>query len=209
MNLKKFILYENSKFLILNKPAGLLVHSGKTYGNYLCNDNHDLLKLLLFNRGTFKLYHRLDKDTSGCILVIKADMCFDLIKNVRNVYHCVVFGLFKSSIIINVPIKVGTFCFFFSKTLIIPLKYLKNKYTVLKIIPLTGRKHQIRVHLSSLKYPIIGDDKYGNFQINRYFYELGLYRLFLHKSCLSFEISGKLYMINAPYDNMFQFLLSV
>lgn len=214
LSLRQFILFENNDFLILNKPSGIAVHSGSSlFTGYSLTRQKSLVDFLHSNKTEKKnkvfLAHRLDCETSGCILFVKSSSVFTVLHSIKNIYYCIVFGLFKKSVIINIPVKNKSLYFFLTKTIIIPVKYIRNKYTLLKIIPLTGRKHQIRTHLASLNYSIIGDDKYGNYNLNRYFYKIGLCRLFLHKSYLSFNIRNELYLFNAPYDKMFQILISL
>ena len=164
LSLKQFILYENNDFLILNKPSGISAHSGgDLFSGHNIQQKKSLLDLLSFEKiGTtvrkFKLFHRLDCETSGCILIIKTISFFNSIFCLQNVYHCIVYGLFKEAIVINIPIKKIDLCFFSTRTIIIPMRYIRNKYTILKVIPLSGRKHQILLHLSSINYPIFGDD---------------------------------------------------
>lgn len=214
LNLRQFILFENNNFLILNKPSGIVVHSGSAlFTGYSLIKRKSLINFLYESRiekeNNFFLAHRLDCETSGCILFVKSVNVLNMLYSIKNIYYCIVFGLFKKSVIINMPVRNKNLYFFLTKTIVIPIKYIRNKYTLLKVVPLTGRKHQIRTHLASLNYPIIGDDKYGDFNLNQYFYNIGLCRLFLHKSYLSFNIDEKLCLFYAPYDKMFQILISL
>ena len=176
------VIYEDNDIIVINKPKGMVVHpaNGNPDGT-LVNAVMNLCKDSLSGIGGELrpgIVHRLDKDTSGAIIVAKNDKAHialsEQLKNheVKKTYLALVRGIIKENeATINMPIarskkdrkkmdvdKDG-------KEAITHFKVLgryKNKYTLLQINLETGRTHQIRVHLSHIGYPIIGDEVYSN-----------------------------------------------
>ena len=176
------VIYEDNDIIVINKPKGMVVHpaNGNPDGT-LVNAVMNLCKDSLSGIGGEirpGIVHRLDKDTSGAIIVSKNDKAHialsEQLKNheVKKTYIALVRGIIKENeATINMPIarskkdrkkmdvdKDG-------KEAITHFKVLgryKNKYTLLQINLETGRTHQIRVHLSHIGYPIIGDEVYSN-----------------------------------------------
>ena len=176
------VIYEDNDIIVINKPKGMVVHpaNGNPDGT-LVNAVMNLCKNSLSGIGGEirpGIVHRLDKDTSGAIIVAKNDKAHinlsQQLKNheVKKTYLALVRGIIKENeATINMPIarskkdrkkmdvdKEG-------KEAITHFKVLgryKNKYTLLQINLETGRTHQIRVHLSHIGYPIIGDEVYSN-----------------------------------------------
>lgn len=176
------VIYEDKDIILINKPKGMVVHpaNGNPDGT-LVNAVMSLCKDSLSGIGGEirpGIVHRLDKDTSGAIIVAKNDKAHinlsEQLKNheVKKTYLALVRGIIKENeATINIPIarskkdrkkmavdKEG-------KEAITHFKVLgryKNKYTLLQINLETGRTHQIRVHLSYIGYPIIGDEVYSN-----------------------------------------------
>lgn len=224
------ILYEDKNFLAVYKPAGVLVH-----GTQLRMQNAELrikestlVDFLIKKYPEIKtvgddpktrpgIVHRLDKDTSGVILIARNQKYFEYLKNlfqtgqIKKTYLALVYG--KVS-----PVRNGASNGVEPKTGIIEkpiflkpgttkrtvhegkmekpaiteykvIKFLKLKdddkekiFSLLKIFPKTGRTHQIRIHLSSIGHPIVGDTFYGH-KTN----PLGLTRQFLHAESLEFS----------------------
>ncbi len=173
-----------------------------------------------------ELVHRIDKDTSGILLLAKNKNILCKLHNdfknrkIKKEYISLVHGYFSKKyckvenyIYKN---KFNKFIFFninkgkFSKTLFSINKYFK-KYTLLSIKPITGRNHQIRLHISSLGYNIVGDKKYGNKYLDKlFFYKFKIIRLFLHSYKLLFihpYYNKKMYLY-AKLDNNFIFILN-
>ena len=176
------VIYEDNDIIVINKPKGMVVHPANgnpdgTLVNAVMNLCEDSLSGI---GGEIRpgIVHRLDKDTSGAIIVAKNDKAHialsEQLKNheVKKTYIALVRGIIKENeATINMPIarskkdrkkmdvdKDG-------KEAITHFKVLgryKNKYTLLQINLETGRTHQIRVHLSHIGYPIIGDEVYSN-----------------------------------------------
>ncbi len=175
------IIYEDKFLLVVNKPAGMVTHPApKNYKDTLVN-------VLLYHtnnlsnvNGELKpgIVHRLDKETSGLLVVAKTDTIHRNLANqfknrqvVRKYIGIVKDGVEFDEGKIDKPIgrltsdrtKLGI-SFIKSKHAVTYYKVLKrkNEYSVLEIIPETGRTHQIRVHLYSIGHPILGDIKYGS-----------------------------------------------
>ena len=176
------VIYEDNDIIVINKPKGMVVHPANgnpdgTLVNAVMNKCKDSLSGI---GGEIRpgIVHRLDKDTSGAIIVAKNDKAHialsEQLKNheIKKTYLALVRGIIKENeATINMPIarskkdrkkmdvdKDG-------KEAITHFKVLgryKNKYTLLQINLETGRTHQIRVHLSHIGYPIIGDEVYSN-----------------------------------------------
>ena len=199
------IIYEDKNIIIINKPAGLLVHPSphekkKTLVNALLDYTNDLSGIGGVKRPG--IVHRLDKNTSGAIVVAKDDKSHrNLIKQFKNretkkIYKAVVKGKFKyKSGKINAPIgrdpnnrtKMAVTKKNSKKSITHFEVIEKNSdYSYLKLKIETGRTHQIRVHLAYLGYPILGDSKYSkNDQKEKLDYDLK--RQLLHSFNLGFS----------------------
>ena len=176
------VIYEDNDIIVINKTKGMVVHpaNGNPDGT-LVNAVMNLCKDSLSGIGGEirpGIVHRLDKDTSGAIIVAKNDKAHialsEQLKNheIKKTYLALVRGIIKENeATINMPIarskkdrkkmdvdKDGKEAITHFKVL---ARY-KNKYTLLQINLETGRTHQIRVHLSHIGYPIIGDEVYSN-----------------------------------------------
>ncbi|GAB0175119.1 MAG: RluA family pseudouridine synthase [Candidatus Altimarinota bacterium] len=218
------VLYEDSNILIVNKPYGMNVHPGdhKSQEVSLIELVHDYLGKS-YNSLSFKpsLVHRIDRDTSGCIIIAKEKRSLEKLLldlqsgEIRKVYHALVLG--------NLDKKHGTI----DKKLIrienakdeakvqvhedglkavthfrVLKEGIKEKYSLVECEIETGRTHQIRVHLSSLGYPILGDKAYGNAKENSFARrEYKIHRQMLHAFSLTFlhPITRKSIHIEAPY----------
>lgn len=175
------IIYEDSDIIVVNKPKGMVVHpaNGNPDGT-LVNAIMAICKDSLSGIGGEirpGIVHRIDKDTSGLLIVAKNDNAHvkmsEQIKNheVKKTYIALVRGVFKENeAIIDMPIGRSTSdrkkmaVNKNGKNAITHIKVLKrfDKYTLLQVNIETGRTHQIRVHLSHIGYPIVGDYTYSN-----------------------------------------------
>ncbi|WP_353096490.1 RluA family pseudouridine synthase [Tissierella praeacuta] len=189
------ILYEDSNVILINKPAGILSHgASKEFEENVV----DSMISYLIEKGDFvpriqktftpSICNRLDRNTSGIIIGAKnyetLKSINEAIKNskIRRFYKTIVKGNIKKEFIVEGylskdedknRVTVHEEDFEGSKkitTIVKPLKS-ENGYSLLEIELITGRTHQIRGHLSSLGYPVIGDRKYGNKEINKKFNE--------------------------------------
>lgn len=177
--LEKIRVYEDEEILVVNKPKGMIVHKGN--GNFEEITLSDILEFNYNNlpgeEGRKGIVHRLDKDTTGLMIIAKTEKAMkNLIldfkeKSIIKKYVCIVRGEVKEdNFTIKLPIgrdlknrhkmcisKDG-------KEAITKVKkiWTKNGITKLEVELLTGRTHQIRVHMAYLGYPIIGDNIYSN-----------------------------------------------
>ena len=192
LKIKDWIIYEDTNVLFVNKPRGLLVQKSAPQDEsldqlvieYLMATNH-------YNPNIEKGFvpgpaHRLDRNTSGIVAFGKSHdaltMLFDLFKDhdlINKHYLALVVGnVEKDKDIITAPLKKDeknnkVVVAKDGKSAETVYKVLKrfNGYTLLDVTLLTGRTHQIRVHMSYINHPIVGDAKYGNFAINKEFKE--------------------------------------
>jgi len=224
-NIPLEILYEDNDIIVVNKPKGMVVHPAN--GNLdltLVNAIMAICKNSLSGIGGEirpGIVHRLDKNTSGCIIIAKNDKAHINLSNqlknheIKKTYIALVRGIInETQATINMPIardkidrkkmtvdKAG-------KTAITHFKVLErfqNKYTLLEINLETGRTHQIRVHLSYIGFPIIGDDVYSNGK-NKW----NIVGQCLHAKSLDFvhPITGKKLHIEAELPKYFKEILN-
>lgn len=177
--LEKIRVYEDEDILVINKPKGMIVHKGN--GNFKEITLSDVLEFnyndLPGEEGRKGIVHRLDKDTTGLIVVAKTKESMNNLildfkeRNIIKKYVCIVRGEIKEeSFTIKLPIARNLknrhkMCICKDgKEAITKVKkiWVKNGMTKLEIELLTGRTHQIRVHMAYLGYPIIGDNIYSN-----------------------------------------------
>ncbi len=194
INLNLKILYEDNDYSVLSKPSGLAVQGGSKI-------NLSLLNHLTYLYKTPFLVHRLDKDTSGVIIVaknLKASQEFMKIMTDRKIVK-VYLALLKNkidkkSLRVSSPINGKE-----AETLF-KVKKFYNTASLVEARIFTGRKHQIRIHASHIGNPIAGDKKYGDFKWNRGLVSFGLKRIFLHAHYIKFlnPISGKIIEVEDP-----------
>lgn len=194
------ILHEDDDFLVVNKPAGMAVHggSGLSYGVI------EGLRAIRPQAKFLELVHRLDRETSGCLLIAKKRsalkhlhelFCED--HQVKKVYVALLTGVWaRKSLLVDAPLKKnilqsGERMVKVAKdgkparTEFRRLRKFANA-TLVEAHLFTGRTHQIRVHALSIAHPIAGDERYGSEALNAGLRQLGLKRLFLHASELAF-----------------------
>ena len=211
------IIHENQDFLVINKPAGLAVHSGT-------NVKYDVISSLrkLKNNSNLAPVNRLDRNTSGCMLISKnyqsakdLGKCFKL-GTVKKMYTALLSGkLSKNIITVDLALKSdkrkrngGVFVDSSGKNSLSTFHVKKyfSSCTLVNVSIQTGRTHQIRVHASSMNHPICGDTKYGDKSINTEFRNIGLSRIFLHSTDLSFNYK-KQYSFKSPLpDDLSNFI---
>lgn len=214
------IIYEDDDIIVVNKPKGMVVHpaNGNPDGT-LVNAIMAICKDSLSGIGGEirpGIVHRLDKDTSGLLIVAKNDKAHvnmsEQIKNheVKKTYIALVRGVVKENEA-TIDMPIGRSTSYRKKMAVIKtgrnavthIKVLKryNKYTLLQVNIETGRTHQIRVHLSHIGYPIVGDYTYSNGKN-----EFGVVGQCLHAKCLEFKhpITGAEMKLEAPLPKYFE-----
>jgi 23S rRNA pseudouridine955/2504/2580 synthase len=207
------VIYEDPAVLVIDKSSGVAVHggSGVSYGVI------ESLRAARPEAKMLELAHRLDRDTSGLLLVAKKRSALvELHRQLRDgevekIYIAAVKGVparkhFDISDALHkyvnakgerrVAVREG------GMEAVTRVKVLDsaNGISLLQLRLLTGRTHQIRVHLAHAGYPVLGDDKYGDFELNRALARQGVKRLFLHARRLAFvqPASGQKLRLEAP-----------
>ena len=220
--LEQQIIFEDNYLLILNKPSGIAVHggSGLNFGVI------EALRALRPDARFLELVHRLDRDTSGILLVAKKRSALRhlheqlRIKTVQKDYLALVRGQWQSHCkVVQAPLLKNELA---SGERIVRVSEqgkpsetrfaIEERYpnaTLIKASPVTGRTHQIRVHTQYAGHPIALDDKYGDKEFDSQMRELGLNRLFLHAFSIKFEHpnTGEILRINAPLDEKMKGIL--
>ncbi|AJC48291.1 RluA family pseudouridine synthase [Allofrancisella guangzhouensis] len=223
--LEEIILYETDDYIVVNKPSGIAVHGGSGLNSGLV----ERLRQLRPQARRLDLVHRLDKETSGCVLLAKKHNSlvyfFDLFKQrkIDKIYYAIVHGLWDKSInridlplkrtetkdgqrIVKVDKKEGKTAI----TNILSVEHLSEEYSLLKIKLETGRTHQIRVHCKVRGHPIVADKKYGFIDKDEKLAKQGIDKLLLHASKLEFfdEKQQQKITIEANLDERFNKFLS-
>ena len=216
------VVLENDEFAVINKPPFISTLQDR-------NSQTNILSLAKKNWTEAKVCHRLDKETSGLLIIAKSESCYKEFSNlftkreVHKLYYAVVDGrheledeevdlpLFSSSNKSRVDYESGKP----SVTLVSTVNIFKN-HSLLACMPFTGRMHQIRVHLAAIGFPICGDSIYGgrpiylskikrNFKIRKSEEEQPLMsRLSLHAYALKFSFAGQEFSVKAEYPKDFR-----
>ncbi len=221
--LESMILFEDEVLIVLNKPAGMAVHggSGLSFGVI------EGLRALRPDARFLELVHRLDRDTSGCLLIAKKRSALKSLheqlrlKTMRKQYSALVRGQWQAHVkVVNAPLLKNVLQ---SGERIVRVNsegkpsetrfHILKRYadaTLVEASPITGRTHQIRVHTLHAGHPIACDDKYGEPQFDALMRELGLQRLFLHASRLTFQhpVDHRELTMEAPLDPHLQQVLN-
>jgi 23S rRNA pseudouridine955/2504/2580 synthase len=218
------LLFEDDELMVLNKLAGLPVHGGTGVKLGLI----EALRALRPELPALELVHRLDKGTSGCIVLAKSGKARKGLtsafreREVEKVYHALVAGKWPKQIsrvdasLNRQAARGGERKVEISedgkeaRTDFRILKQFANA-TLVEARPLTGRTHQIRVHAAMVGCPLIGDEKYNSTDSNALFSRMGIKRLCLHSAEVAFPHpqTGKIQNIKADYDEAFKRALEV
>jgi 23S rRNA pseudouridine955/2504/2580 synthase len=213
LSLLSRILFEDEGILVVNKPAGMAVHGGSGLDWGLI----DALRLARPELKRLELVHRLDRETSGCLLLAKSALALRALHQdlregqVDKAYLALAKG----------PWDLGR------RRVSVPLKRsvlrggerlvevdAEGKQAVTRFEPTTlfpgaalltvgietGRTHQIRVHAAHLGHPLAGDRRYGDRRFNRNMRALGIRRLFLHAHQLGWRLGGRFFDVSAPLE---------
>lgn len=229
------LIFVNDEFIVINKPAGLIVHGAKhitepSLTDALVKDFPEVAKVG-DDPERPGLMHRLDKLASGLMVIARTQDSFDNLKKqfqkreVEKIYTALVYGkLTPDDGEINFPIDRSAKGF---KMAALPLtkdgesndegrkaisefSVIKKfiNYTLLRVKIKTGRTHQIRVHLAAYGYPIVGDDLYGTSKTKIKNKKLNTQRIFLVATDLSFkDLAGQIHRFQTELPNEFKELL--
>jgi len=220
-SLENHVLFEDKRILVINKPSGIAVHGGSGI-------SHGVIELLRESRPEIRdlsLVHRLDRETSGCLVLAKRRSALRELHErfrqgtVEKNYLALVAGDWQfGEHLVDAPLlvqhrkngerhvvvsdggKAARTLFRLSRTF--------GRYSLLQCQPETGRTHQIRVHALHAGHPLAGDDRYGDAEVNTAAAKLGLKRLFLHAQSIAFpDDSGNELHFTAPLpDDLDRFL---
>jgi 23S rRNA pseudouridine955/2504/2580 synthase len=221
--LSNSILFEDEGLLILNKPSGIAVHggSGLSYGVI------EALRVLYPNVPFLELVHRLDRDTSGCLMIAKKRSTLrrlhELLRTgaMNKRYLALVKGRWQGgSRTVNASLRKNTLQSGERMVSVdedgkeaISIFQPHTVYAEASLMHVTlihGRTHQIRVHAKYINHPVAGDEKYGDDAFNHYMQSKGCKRLFLHAYSIAFQIpeTGQKINISAPLSEDLQLILA-
>ncbi|MCK9990743.1 MAG: RluA family pseudouridine synthase [Rugosibacter sp.] len=191
------IVFEDDAMIIVNKPAGVAVHggSGVSFGVI------EQLRRARPEARLLELAHRLDRDTSGLLIVAKKRSALTRLHDqfregaIAKRYLALVKGVWRNPLQhVRAPLlkyltdggerRVSVDPEGKESHSIVRLQKQWRDFSLVEVELKTGRTHQIRVHLAHLGYPIAGDDKYGDFALNKALQKMGLKRMFLHAARL-------------------------
>lgn len=211
VNLNLEVIYEDEHLAVINKPKGLVVHPASSYQGITLVSGllYQFDKLSTINgENRPGIIHRLDKDTSGLLIIAKSDLAHKrLVKKLANreitrKYYAITYGNFETTYgTINMPIRrdpknrLKMAIVKEGRESLTHFKVLEQypNHSLLELELITGRTHQLRVHLSAIKHPILGDELYGPRKVygNSGQYLLAYYLKFVHpitKKDLEFKL---------------------
>ncbi len=220
--LRDAIVFEDERFLVLNKPCGVAVHGGSGVSVGVI----ETLRHLMPDERQLELVHRLDRDTSGCLMISKKRSALRVLhelmreNRVDKRYLALVAGSWRKGIQrVDQPLKKNTLQ---GGERIVRVDaegrpsqtvfHRQERFadaTLVEVELLTGRTHQIRVHSAWLGSPVLGDQKYGDDERNKVMKDIGLRRLFLHAYQLKLRWPGERQerVIQAPLPDELQQVL--
>jgi 23S rRNA pseudouridine955/2504/2580 synthase len=217
------VIFENDELLVVNKPSGIAVHGGSGLSFGLI----EVLRAARPEARFLELVHRLDRDTSGLVMVAKKRSTLRFLQDelrrreVHKHYHALVSGHWADGVsevaepllryeMANGERRVRVDAD--GKPSLTRYRVLDTwpGYSLVEASPVTGRTHQIRVHCAYAGHPIAGDDKYMDAASQRVFRRLGGNRLMLHARSLQFRLPGgeQWLQLEAPYDEAFTQVLA-
>lgn len=207
------VVYEDEAIVVVDKPAGKAVHggSGVSYGVI------EQLRAQRPEARMLELAHRLDRETSGLLIVAKKRSALKALHDMQRAgaiekrYLTLVAGQWKNRL---QHVKLPLYKYLAAdgerrvrvsdegkpSHSIVRLVRNLGRFSLLEVELKTGRTHQIRVHLTHLGFPLAGDDKYGDFALNKALEGEGLRRMFLHAERLRFAhpLGGEPLDLHAP-----------
>lgn len=219
-SLSKQLVFEDRLFLVLNKPSGLASHGGSGIELGAIERLRQLRP-----QDNLELVHRLDRDTSGILLLARKHSALRAVQEkirlgqVRKRYLALLVGRMPKPLInVDAPLRKSILrggermvaVDASGKPSRSQFRLIEQYpgYAYVEVLIDTGRTHQIRVHSQHLGLPVAGDDKYGDSQANKALRGLGLRRLFLHAAELQFTLESGPYAFSAPLPEDLQAFLS-
>ncbi|MGH8312260.1 MAG: RluA family pseudouridine synthase [Gammaproteobacteria bacterium] len=220
--LQAAIVHADEFLLVLNKPPGWAVHGGSGVSLGVI----EALRAMRPGERHLELVHRLDRDTSGCLLVARKPAVLRALHaalragQVDKRYLALLAGVWSGGPLqVRVALQKNVLQSGERMVKVAedgreaeshfrPVRRFRDA-TLMEVAIRTGRTHQIRVHAAHLGYPVLGDEKYGAREANRHFRSLGLQRMFLHAASLGFvhPATGVPMQVTAPLDAQLQTLL--
>ncbi len=201
------IIFEDAALLVINKPSGIAVHKGSGIEYGVIEGLRAARPELQF----LELVHRLDRDTSGCLVLAKTGVALRELQKCQmdKRYLCLVQNRWRKGKF-DQKAPLDTEHREHGERHVVVSDKGKSAHTRFNAVQdflgtslieaqlMTGRTHQIRVHAAHSGHPLAGDERYGNATFNQELYRYGLTRLFLHAHYLAFEILNKSYALSAP-----------
>ncbi|GAB6039437.1 23S rRNA pseudouridine(955/2504/2580) synthase RluC [Endothiovibrio diazotrophicus] len=219
--IEQSVIYEDKGLLVVDKPAGMAVHGGSGV-------SHGVIEALRASRPDapfLELVHRLDRDTSGCLMIAKKRSMLrtlhELLRGdgVDKRYLALVAGRVKGEVV-DAQFSLRKNTLRGGERVVKVAPDGKPAHTRFRVVEryrgatlveaelFTGRTHQIRVHAATLGHPLAGDPKYGDEAFNRYVAERGLKRLFLHARSLAVKLpEGEEIIVSTPLPEELEALL--
>ncbi len=207
------VLFEDDAFVAIDKPSGLAVHGGSGVAHGVIESLRSMRPGARF----LELVHRLDRDTSGVLLVAKKRAALTGLHEMMRTraidkrYLVAVSGRFRNELQrVRAPLAQrhsaeGEKRVHVSESgqeaeTVFRRLARGERFSLLEAQLMTGRTHQIRVHLAHLKHPVLGDDKYGDYELNKRLRKEGLKRMFLHAASLAFAhpVTGAPVRLESP-----------
>lgn len=194
------IIRKEKDFLIINKPTGIASHGGSGISSGVI----EIIREIDTKYKDAHLAHRIDRDTSGCLVIaLRKSFLRKLHEEIRNknvdkIYDLVVFGKWPAGLtVVDAPLskkksesgEKEAFVESKGKKSLTEFNLVKanEEFSHLKAKIITGRMHQIRAHAKFKGFPVVGDRKYGDKLLNKEANKLGLNRMLLHATSISFK----------------------
>lgn len=211
------IIYEDEALLVLNKPSGIAVHGGSGLSLGVI----EAMRTMRTDLHYLELVHRLDKETSGCLLLAKKRSMLRKVqalleaRQIQKTYWAILCHSWigKSTVLVDVALEKNILKSGERMVMVNPsgkasetaFRLLQNfdKACWVEAIPKTGRTHQIRVHSAYLGHPIVGDQKYGGDVLSIGDNKQKKERLYLHARAIQFNLEGQAYSFEAQLDTRF------
>lgn len=211
-NILKEVVFEDEFFIAINKPSGIPVHGGSGI-------NFGLIEAFKEKYSpSIELVHRIDRGTSGVVIIAKKRSALKALqelitsRKVKKIYLAMVRDTWqRKTHIIDAPLLTGqknTVVHSNGKEAVSHFKPIKNfdglyPSSLVEVEIETGRTHQIRAHAQYANHPLLGDGKYGDFELNKKLEKVGLKRIFLHAKVMEFThpMTGENLRIEAPLSS--------